>query len=194
MRRRRNADHPGRDDHRDDILTASFSDHVARTHNLSWPDRRAGDERMARPNSRGPRCPMAGRGRSVVAAHIAWRDHRRGPGRNRSSRHSLRVVDRRRAIDRRSARGRDGEAGRWQNTDAAWYRPAAGGNCTAAGTPHPYATGRRCGRFICPRGPMNLHESWRLMRGVTRSLRIYYGDPTRRDAMDAFYGDFVRAG
>jgi len=41
---------------------------------------------------------------------------------------------------------------------------------------------------------MNLHESWRLMCGVARSLRIYYGDQAHRDAMDAFYGEFVREG
>ncbi len=41
---------------------------------------------------------------------------------------------------------------------------------------------------------MNLHESWRIIRGVARSLRIYYGDEARRDAMDAFYREFVRSG
>src|SRR5262245_24534340 len=35
---------------------------------------------------------------------------------------------------------------------------------------------------------------WRIWRGVLRSLRIYYGNRARRDAMDRLYGEFVRAG
>ena len=38
------------------------------------------------------------------------------------------------------------------------------------------------------------YESWRTMRGVVRSLRIYYGDRERRAAMDRLYGPFVKAG
>jgi FkbM family methyltransferase len=37
-------------------------------------------------------------------------------------------------------------------------------------------------------------ERWRTLRGVLRSLRIYYGDRARRDAMDRLYGAFVAAG
>ena len=36
------------------------------------------------------------------------------------------------------------------------------------------------------------YESWRTVRGVVRSLRIYYGDGKRRAAMDRLYGQFVR--
>jgi FkbM family methyltransferase len=42
------------------------------------------------------------------------------------------------------------------------------------------------------RGP--LHRSWRTVRGVVRSLRIYYGNGERRAAMDRLYGRFVRPG
>jgi len=35
---------------------------------------------------------------------------------------------------------------------------------------------------------------WRTWRGVLRSLRIYYGNPGRRAAMDRLYGQLVRAG
>jgi FkbM family methyltransferase len=35
---------------------------------------------------------------------------------------------------------------------------------------------------------------WRTWRGVIRSLRIYYGNRSRRAAMDRLYGQFVRAG
>jgi FkbM family methyltransferase len=37
-------------------------------------------------------------------------------------------------------------------------------------------------------------ERWRTLRGVFRSLRIYYGDRARRTAMDRLYGEFVAAG
>jgi FkbM family methyltransferase len=37
-------------------------------------------------------------------------------------------------------------------------------------------------------------EGLRRARGVVRSLRIYYGDPKRRRAMDRLYGAFVRPG
>ena len=35
---------------------------------------------------------------------------------------------------------------------------------------------------------------WRTLRGVVRSLRIYYGDRGRRAAMDRLYAQFVRPG
>jgi FkbM family methyltransferase len=38
------------------------------------------------------------------------------------------------------------------------------------------------------------YDSWRTIRGVVRSLRIYYGGSTRRAAMHRFYGQFVRPG
>ncbi len=37
-------------------------------------------------------------------------------------------------------------------------------------------------------------DSWRTLRGVTRSLRTYYGNGARRSAMDGLYGQFVRPG
>ena len=37
-------------------------------------------------------------------------------------------------------------------------------------------------------------ESVRTVRGVLRSLRIYYGNGTRHAAMEALYGEFVHAG
>jgi FkbM family methyltransferase len=42
--------------------------------------------------------------------------------------------------------------------------------------------------------PAGWHERWRTLRGVVRSLRIYYGDRGRRAAMDRLYGQFVRPG
>ena len=39
---------------------------------------------------------------------------------------------------------------------------------------------------------MTLLEKWRTLRGVARSLRIYYGDRTRRGDMDRLYRRFVR--
>src|SRR5215831_6332564 len=36
--------------------------------------------------------------------------------------------------------------------------------------------------------------NWRIWRGVLRSLSIYYGNRTRRAAMDRLYGEFVHAG
>src|SRR3981081_2722940 len=38
------------------------------------------------------------------------------------------------------------------------------------------------------------YESWRTIRGVVRSLRLYYGDRERRAAMDQLYGRFVNPG
>jgi FkbM family methyltransferase len=38
------------------------------------------------------------------------------------------------------------------------------------------------------------NESWRTLRGVTRSLRIYYGDRSRRAAMAQLYRQFVQPG
>src|SRR5947209_19364731 len=38
------------------------------------------------------------------------------------------------------------------------------------------------------------HELWRTIRGVARSLRIYYGDSARRAVMDRFYAQFVQPG
>jgi FkbM family methyltransferase len=38
------------------------------------------------------------------------------------------------------------------------------------------------------------YDSWRTIRGVVRSLRIYYGDGARRAAMDALYRQFVAPG
>ena len=40
----------------------------------------------------------------------------------------------------------------------------------------------------------SLYDAWRTMRGVARSLRMYYGDSARRAAMDRLYGEFVRSG
>src|SRR5262245_8485561 len=37
-------------------------------------------------------------------------------------------------------------------------------------------------------------ESWRTLRGVARSLRIYYGDRSRRAAMARLYRQFVQPG
>src|SRR5262245_30710904 len=37
-------------------------------------------------------------------------------------------------------------------------------------------------------------ERWRTLRGVLRSLRIYYGNRARRAAMDQLYGRFVTRG
>jgi len=38
------------------------------------------------------------------------------------------------------------------------------------------------------------HEAWRTVRGVVRSLRIYYGDGSRTAAMARLYGRFVHPG
>jgi len=38
------------------------------------------------------------------------------------------------------------------------------------------------------------YDSWRTIRGVVRSLRIYYGSGARRAAMHRLYGQFVRPG
>ncbi|MCC6778828.1 MAG: FkbM family methyltransferase [Hyphomicrobiales bacterium] len=40
----------------------------------------------------------------------------------------------------------------------------------------------------------SLHDRWRTLRGVVRSLRIYYGDRSRNAAMDRLYGRFVQPG
>ena len=40
---------------------------------------------------------------------------------------------------------------------------------------------------------MTLREKWRTLRGVARSLRIYYGNRARRGDMDRLYRQFVRA-
>jgi FkbM family methyltransferase len=39
-----------------------------------------------------------------------------------------------------------------------------------------------------------MRETWRTLRGVLRSLRIYYGDGERRAAMDHLYSGFMRPG
>jgi FkbM family methyltransferase len=39
-----------------------------------------------------------------------------------------------------------------------------------------------------------MHEAWRTLRGIVRSLRLYYGDRERRAAMDLLYGRFVKSG
>jgi hypothetical protein len=39
-----------------------------------------------------------------------------------------------------------------------------------------------------------MSEMFVTLRGVLRSLRIYYGDRKRRDAMDALYRRFIRPG
>ena len=38
------------------------------------------------------------------------------------------------------------------------------------------------------------YDSWRTIRGVARSLRIYYGNRERRTALDRLYGQFVAPG
>ncbi len=40
----------------------------------------------------------------------------------------------------------------------------------------------------------SLRDPWRTIRGVARSLRIYYGNGERRAAMDGLYGRFVKPG
>ena len=40
----------------------------------------------------------------------------------------------------------------------------------------------------------SLYDSWRTIRGVARSLRIYYGNRERRTALDRLYGQFVAPG
>jgi len=39
-----------------------------------------------------------------------------------------------------------------------------------------------------------MYEAWRTVRGVVRSLRIYYGHRERRAAMDRLYGRFIEPG
>jgi FkbM family methyltransferase len=39
-----------------------------------------------------------------------------------------------------------------------------------------------------------MRDAWRTLRGVVRSLRIYYGNAERRAAMDRLYREFVRPG
>ena len=39
-----------------------------------------------------------------------------------------------------------------------------------------------------------MREAWRTLRGVVRSLRIYYGNRERRAAMERLYGAFIRPG
>jgi FkbM family methyltransferase len=39
-----------------------------------------------------------------------------------------------------------------------------------------------------------MREQWRTLRGVVRSLRIYYGNRERRAAMDRLYREFMRPG
>jgi FkbM family methyltransferase len=39
-----------------------------------------------------------------------------------------------------------------------------------------------------------MRETWRTIRGVVRSLRIYYGDGAHRAAMDRLYGRFIARG
>jgi FkbM family methyltransferase len=39
-----------------------------------------------------------------------------------------------------------------------------------------------------------MRETWRTLRGVARSLRIYYGNRAQRGAMDRLYGAFVKPG
>jgi FkbM family methyltransferase len=39
-----------------------------------------------------------------------------------------------------------------------------------------------------------MREAWRTLRGVVRSLRIYYGDGAHRAAMDRLYGRFITRG
>ena len=39
-----------------------------------------------------------------------------------------------------------------------------------------------------------MREAWRTLRGVVRSLRIYYGNRERRAAMERHYGAFIRPG
>jgi FkbM family methyltransferase len=39
-----------------------------------------------------------------------------------------------------------------------------------------------------------MREAWRTLRGVVRSLRIYYGDGAHRAAMDRLYGRFIVRG
>ncbi len=40
----------------------------------------------------------------------------------------------------------------------------------------------------------SLSERWRTLRGVARSLRIYYGNRQRRDAMERLYRGFLKPG
>jgi FkbM family methyltransferase len=42
--------------------------------------------------------------------------------------------------------------------------------------------------------PRAWYDAWRTVRGVARSLRIYYGDSVRRAAMDRIYRQFVQPG
>jgi FkbM family methyltransferase len=39
-----------------------------------------------------------------------------------------------------------------------------------------------------------MRRAWRTLRGITRSLAIYYGNADRRRGMDRLYGQFVRPG
>lgn len=43
-------------------------------------------------------------------------------------------------------------------------------------------------------GAAAMRDHWRTLRGVVRSLRIYYGNRARRHAMDRLYGAFVQPG
>jgi FkbM family methyltransferase len=41
---------------------------------------------------------------------------------------------------------------------------------------------------------LSISNQWRTARGVVRSLRTYYGDRKRRDAMDRLYRRFIKSG
>jgi FkbM family methyltransferase len=47
---------------------------------------------------------------------------------------------------------------------------------------------------MCEPSPAAWRDSWRTVRGIMRSLWIYYGRRGRRAAMDHLYGRFVRPG
>jgi FkbM family methyltransferase len=67
--------------------------------------------------------------------------------------------------------------------DTTQNRPSSA-HSRPSGNPEPLA-----GRDAAP-----LSDAWRTLRGVTRSLRIYYGDRAHRVAMDKLYAQFVRPG
>src|SRR5207249_975483 len=92
------------------------------------------------------------------------------------------------------ARGHHRPARRRPRAASHRARSAAGGDGAAAGDRRARAARDRA----LPRAPARrlstMREAWRTLRGVVRSLRIYYGNRERRAAMERHYGAFIRPG
>src|SRR6185295_2427543 len=177
-------------DLRNDLLPPAVADHEGRPHHVPRRSGARPPAGLGRAGTRRSRGAVERRGAAALAAHAARMVLHPRARLHGAFRDPLRTVHCGRAGARHSARRRDVVARGRPRADAARHRRAAGGE-RAARTP---AQARAAGDRSRGAARDLMRDSLRTLRGVIRSLRIYYGGQRDRAAMGRLYAQFMKPG